>query len=74
MRLAGTGGNALRGANPPEGYFILIGQLATTYYFLHFLIIMPFVGWFETPRQLPESIASSVLEKGRGGAVGKEAV
>jgi ubiquinol-cytochrome c reductase cytochrome b subunit len=61
------------GANPAEGYYILIGQIATTYYFLHFLVIMPFVGWFESPRQLPDSISSSVLEKGGGSASGKEA-
>ena len=54
------------GANPPTGDFILIGRLATAYYFLHFLVIMPLVGKFERPRPLPESIATSVL--GGGGA------
>jgi len=49
------------GANPPEGAFILIGRLATTYYFLHFLVIVPIVGWLEKPKPLPESIASAVL-------------
>jgi quinol-cytochrome oxidoreductase complex cytochrome b subunit len=49
------------GANPPEGYFILIGRLATAYYFAHFLIVMPLVGWFERPNPMPDSIASAVL-------------
>ena len=60
------------GANPPEGHFILIGQLATAYYFLHFIVVMPFVGWFETPRQLPDSIATSVLDKGGGAEPARE--
>ena len=54
------------GGNPPEGVFIIVGQLATTLYFLFFLAL-PFIGWFERPRKLPESIATAVLEKGGGG-------
>jgi quinol-cytochrome oxidoreductase complex cytochrome b subunit len=50
------------GANPPEGKFIIIGQIATAYYFLHFLVIIPLVGWFETPRPLPASISEPVLK------------
>ena len=49
------------GANPPEGHFILIGRLATAYYFLHFLVIVPLVGLIEKPKPLPESISKSVL-------------
>ena len=49
------------GANPPEGAFILIGRIATIYYFAHFLIVMPFVGWFEKPKPLPDSIAAAGL-------------
>ncbi len=49
------------GANPPEGHFILIGRLSTAYYFAHFIIIMPIVGWLERPRPLPDSISSAVL-------------
>ncbi len=58
------------GANPPEGKFILIGRLATAYYFLHFLVLMPLIGKLERPRPLPESIATSVLG---GGATAAEA-
>jgi ubiquinol-cytochrome c reductase cytochrome b subunit len=49
------------GANPPEGHFILIGQLATIYYFLHLLVIVPIVGKIEKTRPLPESISAPVL-------------
>ena len=47
--------------------FLLIGRIATAYYFLHFLVVMPLVGKLERPRPLPESIATSVL-KGSGEA------
>ena len=53
------------GKNPPEGAFVLIGQLATIYYFVHFLVLMPVVGKLESPRPLPDSIAGAVL-KDRG--------
>jgi quinol-cytochrome oxidoreductase complex cytochrome b subunit len=49
------------GANPPEGMFIIIGQIATAYYFLHFIVVMPIVGWIETPKPLPASISEPVL-------------
>jgi quinol-cytochrome oxidoreductase complex cytochrome b subunit len=51
------------GANPPEGYFIPLGQAATAYYFLHFLVIIPLVSLFERPKAVPDSIAASVLKK-----------
>ncbi len=50
------------GANPPEGAWIAIGRIATAYYFLHFLILLPLIGWFERPRPLPDSIAKPVLK------------
>jgi ubiquinol-cytochrome c reductase cytochrome b subunit len=49
------------GANRPEGMFIAIGRLATLYYFIHFLIILPILGKMERPRPLPVSISSAVL-------------
>ena len=51
------------GGSPAEGHFILIGRLATIYYFAHFLIFMPIIGIIETPRPLPNSISESVLNK-----------
>jgi quinol-cytochrome oxidoreductase complex cytochrome b subunit len=53
------------GSQPPEGIWIHIGRLATAYYFLHFIILMPIVGKIERPRPLPQSIAAAVLKGGR---------
>ena len=38
-----------------------LGQAASAYYFLHFLVILPLVSAFETPLPLPSSISESVL-------------
>jgi ubiquinol-cytochrome c reductase cytochrome b subunit len=52
------------GANPPEGKFILIGRIATFWYFFHFLILVPLIGVLERPLPLPTSISAAVLGKG----------
>ena len=56
------------GGNPPEGAFIVIGRIATVYYFLHFLVILPLLGKLERPLPLPASIAQPVLPGGLAGA------
>ena len=53
------------GAAPSPGV-ILIGQIATAYYFLHFLVVLPIVSAMERPRPLPNSITEAVLAK-KGG-------
>ncbi|MFC3695023.1 cytochrome bc complex cytochrome b subunit [Chenggangzhangella methanolivorans] len=57
------------GSKPPEGWYVTISQIATFYYFAHFLIILPLLGMLETPKPLPASIADDVLadEEKRGG-------
>jgi ubiquinol-cytochrome c reductase cytochrome b/c1 subunit len=50
------------GSRPPEGIAVTIGQLATFYYFAHFLILMPLLGKIERPRPVPISISAAVLE------------
>jgi ubiquinol-cytochrome c reductase cytochrome b/c1 subunit len=52
------------GANPPEGLVVTVGQIATLYYFVHFLILFPVLGKLERPRPLPLSIATAVLQGG----------
>jgi quinol-cytochrome oxidoreductase complex cytochrome b subunit len=52
------------GANPPEGHFVIIGQVATAYYFTHFIIILPLLSAFERTRPLPTSISEPVLRSG----------
>ena len=52
------------GANPPEGLVVMVGQIATLYYFVHFLILFPVIGRLERPKPLPASIATAVLQGG----------
>ncbi len=54
------------GAKPAEEPYVRIGQVATAYYFAHFLIIMPLLSFFEKPLPLPNSIAEAVLGKKAG--------
>jgi ubiquinol-cytochrome c reductase cytochrome b/c1 subunit len=44
---------------------LTLGQIATAYYYIHFLVLMPLIGKLETPRPLPISIAAAVLTEGR---------
>ena len=46
---------------------LLLSQLLTIYYFLHFFLITPVVGLMETPNPVPESISKAVLAKKNGG-------
>lgn len=48
------------GGEEAEGIWILIGQTATTYYFVHLLLIIPIVSRLETPKLVPESISAAV--------------
>ena len=49
------------GSKPAEGIYIVISRVATMYYFVHFLILLPILGKFEKNRPLPESIGKPVL-------------
>jgi len=55
------------GAHRPEGIMVVIGQTATFYYFLHFLVLMPLIGKLERPRPLPTSIGAAVLPAAAAG-------
>jgi ubiquinol-cytochrome c reductase cytochrome b subunit len=46
------------GSQPAEGIFLIIGQLATVYYFFHFLVLMPVLSRYEPVLGLPESISN----------------
>jgi quinol-cytochrome oxidoreductase complex cytochrome b subunit len=52
------------GGKPAEGLYIPLGQVATVYYFLHFLVLMPLLSKFEKPLPLPTSISEPVLKGG----------
>ena len=49
------------GGKPAEQPYVIISQLATAYYFLWFLVLLPVLGKLEKPLPLPESIAAAVL-------------
>ncbi|HEX9791260.1 MAG TPA: cytochrome b/b6 [Kiloniellales bacterium] len=58
------------GAKPPEGMFLIVGRVATAYYFLHFVIIFV-LSYVERPRPLPNSISEAVLKGGGATAAAK---
>ena len=50
------------GMKPAEGIIPTIGMIGTFWYFLHFAVILPVLGWLETPKPLPASISQAVLK------------
>jgi len=52
------------GAMPAEGTYLLIARVATAYYFIHFIIILPVLSKFEKTESLPLSISDPVLTSG----------
>ena len=54
------------GGMPAEGIYVLLSRLATAWYFLHFLVILPMLSVFETTKPLPKSISEPVLATARG--------
>ncbi len=56
-----------------EGFtYLELGQIATFWYFFHFLVLLPLLGKFERPRPLPKSISEPVLGGGQGAAASME--
>ena len=51
------------GAQPAEGGWVIASRILTAWYFLHFLVFLPLLGLFETPKPLPSSISDAVLAK-----------
>ncbi|MEM7464247.1 MAG: cytochrome b/b6 [Pseudomonadota bacterium] len=49
------------GSKPAEGIYPLLSLIFTIYYFAHFLVILPVLGWVEKPKKMPASIADAVL-------------
>ena len=59
----------IMGAKTADGHTVgipnvVISQLATLYYFAHFLVIIPIVSTIERPKPLPSSISEPVLKGG----------
>ena len=49
------------GSRPPEGSYVVWGQVLTIYYFAHFIIVLPLIGLLEQPKPTPNSISEDVL-------------
>ena len=45
------------GAMPAEGIWVVLSRLGTVYYFAHFIILLPLLGLYERPIDLPLSIS-----------------
>ncbi|MCP5116828.1 MAG: cytochrome b [bacterium] len=57
-----------------EGFlYVHLGQIATTYYFFHFLVLTPILGKLERPKPLPKSISEPVLQGGGSVSAGATA-
>lgn len=52
------------GSLPAEGIYVILSRICTIYYFAHFLVILPSLGFLEKPVPLPASISESVLKGG----------
>ena len=51
------------GSKPAEGGYTIAARLLTLYYFGHFFIVLPLLGFIEKTKPLPNSISESILDK-----------
>ncbi|MBV1916989.1 MAG: cytochrome b N-terminal domain-containing protein [Sphingomonadaceae bacterium] len=58
------------GGAPAEEPFVVLSQIASFYYFAHFLIILPIVSLIERPEPLPYSITEAVLGEDENAKLG----
>jgi ubiquinol-cytochrome c reductase cytochrome b subunit len=59
------------GGSNPEVPYLMLSQLAATYNFLHFLVILPLVSAIERPEPLPFSITEAVLGSDKKAVLGE---
>jgi ubiquinol-cytochrome c reductase cytochrome b subunit len=59
------------GGAPAEEPYVVLSQLASLYYFAHFLIILPIISAIEKPKPLPYSITEAVLGEDESARLGK---
>jgi len=57
------------GSKPAEGVYVYAARVLTTYYFAHFLVVLPLLGRYERTLPLPNSITDDVLKRGSAAAV-----
>ncbi len=46
---------------PAEGLYLLVARVATAYYFLHFLVILPILGAKEKTLDVPLSLTEPIF-------------
>jgi ubiquinol-cytochrome c reductase cytochrome b/c1 subunit len=63
--IAVTVGLGWLGSKPAEGGYVIAARILTFYYFAHFFIILPVLGWVEKTKPLPNSISESILTSQR---------
>ena len=51
------------GSKVPEGHYLIISRICTAYYFTHFLIILPILGFFEKTLPVPLNIFKKPKKK-----------
>jgi quinol-cytochrome oxidoreductase complex cytochrome b subunit len=51
------------GAKPAEGGYVIAARILTAWYFIHFLVVLPLLSYYEKTPAMPASIAESVLGK-----------
>ncbi len=61
------------GGSHAEEPYLMLSQLASAYYFLHFLVILPIVSSIERPDPLPFSITEAVLGSDKKAVLGENA-
>src|SRR5215207_9688305 len=52
------------GSKPAEGAYVIAARILTIYYFAHFIIILPVLGFIEKTKPLPNSISEAILREG----------
>ena len=58
------------GSRPAEGIWIPLTKIWTFFYFAHFIVILPLLGWFEKPLPRPASITDAVLGGSKSASAG----
>src|SRR5687768_5507389 len=59
------------GGAAAEEPYVMLSQIATAYYFMHFLVILPILSWLERPEPLPFSITEAVLGEDKKAVLGE---
>ncbi len=61
------------GGKEAAEHYVMMSQIASAYYFLHFLVILPIVSSIEKPKPLPYSITEAVLGSDKKAVLGENA-